>query len=102
MLRFVEAPEEKTLCEIAEDTYGRSLAQYHARVIQTAVGLAFHALPYRAVFVDTLIASQPAGTDLNSHETFRTFFKQVGIPAMQKVYDVTQALLTQANMLNLP
>lgn len=95
-------PPEKSLTELAQTSYEGTLSQHHPWPVRQAVGVAFHALPYREVFVKTLIGKQPPETHLNDEMACRDYLVRMTLPALRKAYQVTQEIFASAGMLNLP
>ncbi|EUB61501.1 Glycolipid transfer protein domain-containing protein [Echinococcus granulosus] len=95
-------PPELTLSELAKSAYDESLANHHPWVVRKAVAVAFLALPYRHTFVATLVANQPAGGDLKDEASCRDYLVGVALPTFRRVYQLTQDIYAEVNMLNLP
>ncbi|VDM30370.1 unnamed protein product [Hydatigera taeniaeformis] len=95
-------PPELTLSELAKSAYDESLATHHPWVVRQAVAVAFHTLPYRHTFVDTIVANQPAGGELKDEASCREYLVGVSLPTFRKVYQLTQDIYAKFDMLNLP
>ncbi|BHF67033.1 transfer protein [Sparganum proliferum] len=100
--RVCSEPDEKTLCELAQSAYDETLAKHHPWVVRNAVNVAFHALPYRQQFIESMVAAQPPDSQLNTVDACRDFLLKQGIPALKKAYDVTEAIYKKFDMLDLP
>ncbi|VDK39073.1 unnamed protein product [Dibothriocephalus latus] len=95
-------PDEKTLCELGQTAYDETLAKHHPWVVRNAVTVAFHALPNRQQFIEKMVASQPAESQLTTVDICRNFLIKEGIPALKKAYDVTETIYKKYDMLELP
>nr|CDS25391.1 glycolipid transfer protein domain containing protein [Hymenolepis microstoma] len=95
-------PPEIALSELTRSAYDGSLAHHHPWAVQKACGLAFLALPNRQTFISNLVAMQVANGCLNSEETCRQYLLETCIPTLRKVYQITQDIYAQNNMLDLP
>nr|VZI19304.1 unnamed protein product [Spirometra erinaceieuropaei] len=95
-------PDEKTLCELAQSAYDETLAKHHPWVVRNAVNVAFHALPYRQQFIESMVAAQPPDSQLTTVDACRDFLLKQGIPALKKAYEVTEAIYKKFDMLDLP
>ncbi|BHF67052.1 hypothetical protein SprV_0301007500 [Sparganum proliferum] len=71
--RVCSEPDEKTLCELAQSAYDETLAKHHPWVVRNAVNVAFHALPYRQQFIESMVAAQPPDSQLNTIDACRDF-----------------------------
>ncbi|XP_053546497.1 ceramide-1-phosphate transfer protein [Bombina bombina] len=79
-----------TLCS---DAYNDSLANYHPWLIRKTAGVAFLALPTRNTFFEVMNVG-----------TTEEVVEMLGeaMPYISKVYDITQELYSQHNLLDLP
>ncbi|VDL60374.1 unnamed protein product [Hymenolepis diminuta] len=100
--RVCSDPPEVTLSQLARTAYDESLAKYHPWAIQKACDLAFRALPYRQTFISNLVAMQALDGDLTTEETCRKYLIETSIPILRKVYQITQDIYAQNDMLDLP
>ncbi|KAK6477410.1 ceramide-1-phosphate transfer protein [Huso huso] len=75
------------------DAYNDSLAQHHAWIIRKAATMAFCALPGRAAFFHTM--------NVGSTEQVVAMLGEA-MPFISKVYEITEELYKQHNLLELP
>ncbi|XP_063001141.1 ceramide-1-phosphate transfer protein [Elgaria multicarinata webbii] len=78
---------------LCTDSYNASLANYHPWIIRKAATVAFYALPTRDAFLENM----KVGTGEEAVEMLGE-----ALPSISNVYEVTQALYTQHNLLDLP
>ncbi|XP_060614953.2 ceramide-1-phosphate transfer protein isoform X1 [Anolis sagrei] len=78
---------------LCADAYNASLANYHPWIIRKATILAFYTLPTRDAFLENM--------KVGTHEETVEMLGEA-LPSICKVYDVTQALYAQHNLLDLP
>ncbi|XP_043538047.1 ceramide-1-phosphate transfer protein-like [Chiloscyllium plagiosum] len=75
------------------EAYEQSLAKYHSWLVRKAAGIAFLALPARTEFLQILCLE-------GSKETKDKLWSAVNL--IERVYNVTQGMYAQYNMLELP
>uniref|UniRef100_A0A8D0DKW2 Ceramide-1-phosphate transfer protein n=1 Tax=Salvator merianae TaxID=96440 RepID=A0A8D0DKW2_SALMN len=75
------------------DSYNASLANYHPWIIRKAATMAFYALPARETFLENMKVG-----------TIEEAVAMLGeaLPSIVQIYDITQALYAQHNLLDLP
>ncbi|XP_042336458.1 ceramide-1-phosphate transfer protein [Sceloporus undulatus] len=78
---------------LCTDAYNASLANYHPWIIRKATTMAFYTLPSRDAFLENM--------NVGSHEEAVEMLGEA-LPYICKVYDVTQVLYAQHNILDLP
>ncbi|VDN96743.1 unnamed protein product [Rodentolepis nana] len=100
--KVCSGPPEIELSELTRSAYDGSLAHYHPWGVRKACGLAFLALPNRQTFISNLVAMQALNSGLNSEQTCQQYLLETCIPTLRKVYQTTQDIYDQNNMLDLP
>ncbi|KAJ7306406.1 hypothetical protein JRQ81_009753 [Phrynocephalus forsythii] len=78
---------------LCTDSYNASLANHHAWIIRKAATMAFYALPTR----DAFLANMRVGTNEEAIAML-----EEALPHIRKVYEVTESLYAQHNLLELP
>ncbi|NXT18511.1 CPTP protein, partial [Syrrhaptes paradoxus] len=87
------AREDARTSVICTDAYNASLAAYHPWVIRKAATVAFCALPSRNAFLETMnVGTAPEAVAMLGE----------ALPYICDVYDITQELFAQHNLLDLP
>merc|ERR1711992_16389 len=84
-------------CSLSQEAYKKTLMKYHPWVVQKAALLAMHMLPTREGLI--AIICEPADEEVvkKSAETL-----EKAVMAMKKVYDVTQEVYKEKDLLALP
>ncbi|XP_078283955.1 ceramide-1-phosphate transfer protein-like [Rhinoraja longicauda] len=82
-----------SMYQMCADAYRRSLGKHHGWLVRQAAALAFLALPTRAEFLHILCVQDGADTKAQLHRSVLT---------IERVYNITQHLYAQHNMLELP
>ncbi|XP_041130250.1 ceramide-1-phosphate transfer protein-like [Polyodon spathula] len=85
--------EDSKTSVMCTDAYNDSLAQHHAWIIRKAATAAFCALPGRAAFFQTM--------NVGSTEQVVEMLREA-MPFISKVYEITEELYKQHNLLELP
>ncbi|MBN3280730.1 CPTP protein, partial [Polyodon spathula] len=85
--------EDSKTSVMCTDAYNDSLAQHHAWIIRKAATVAFCALPGRAAFFQTM--------NVGSTEQVVAMLGEA-MPFISKVYEITEELYKQHNLLELP
>ncbi|MGH0131978.1 UNVERIFIED_CONTAM: hypothetical protein FKN15_048067 [Acipenser sinensis] len=85
--------EDSKTSVMCTDAYNDSLAQYHAWIIRKAATVAFCTLPGRAAFFQTM--------NVGSTEQVVAMLGEA-MPFISKVYEITEELYKQHNLLELP
>ncbi|KAK1157298.1 ceramide-1-phosphate transfer protein [Acipenser oxyrinchus oxyrinchus] len=85
--------EDSKTSVMCTDAYNDSLAQHHAWIIRKAATMAFCALPGRAAFFQTM--------NVGSTEQVVAMLGEA-MPFISKVYEITEELYKQHNLLELP
>jgi hypothetical protein len=93
MQQVADAEDNDKLSGLAADSYKNTLANYHPWMIRQAANLAMYALPTRKSLVGKM--------QKYDHDKSIEILREV-IPAAQSVYDVTQKIYEEKNILNLP
>lgn len=88
----VSTEDSKTSVMCAE-AYNESLAQHHPWVVRKAAGMAFHVLPGRPAFFEVM--------NVGSQEQVVSMLGEA-LPLISEVYQITEELYAQHNILNLP
>lgn len=88
----VSSQDEKTSVMCA-DAYNESLSQHHPWVVRKAAGLAFCVLPGRAAFFEVM--------NVGSAEQVVSVLGEA-VPLISEVYQITEALYTKHQLLDLP
>ncbi|XP_067828410.1 ceramide-1-phosphate transfer protein-like isoform X4 [Heptranchias perlo] len=84
--------ENDSISAMCADAYQQSLAKYHSWLVQKVTGIAFLALPSRTDFLHILCVQ-------DSKETKAKLWNTVN--AIERVYDITQRMYAQHDMLEL-
>ncbi|KAK1159461.1 ceramide-1-phosphate transfer protein [Acipenser oxyrinchus oxyrinchus] len=85
--------EDSKTSVMCTDAYNDSLAQHHAWIIRKAATMAFCVLPGRAAFFQTM--------NVGSTEQVVAMLGEA-MPFISKVYEITEELYKQHNLLELP
>ncbi|XP_064643254.1 ceramide-1-phosphate transfer protein-like [Lineus longissimus] len=93
MQRTADAQDDDKLSGLAGEAYKNTLAKYHAWMIRQAANLAMYALPTRKNLMSKI--------KKYDHDKAIEILREV-IPAAQAVYDITQKLYEEKNILDLP
>lgn len=91
--RLRTSTEDSNTSVMCSEAYNESLAQHHAWIIRKAAGTAFWALPGRATFFDVMNVGSPEQVMAVLGDT---------LPLISEVYQVTEDLYAQNNILELP
>lgn len=85
-----ENDRPSTMCS---EAYDRSLSEHHPWIVRQASSVAFRLLPTRSAFFEVM--------HVGAEEQVVAMLGEA-VPAIEKVYDVSQAVYTEHNMLDLP
>lgn len=88
----LSSPDDKTSVMCA-DAYNQSLSQHHPWVVRKAVGLAFCVLPGRAAFFEVM--------NVGPEEQVVAVLGEA-LPLISEVYQITETLYGQHQLLELP
>lgn len=88
----LSSPDDKTSVMCA-DAYNQSLSQHHPWVVRKAAGLAFCVLPGRAAFFDVM--------NVGPEEQVVAVLGEA-LPLISEVYQITETLYGQHQLLELP
>ncbi|XP_021472288.2 ceramide-1-phosphate transfer protein [Oncorhynchus mykiss] len=91
--RLQTSTEDSNTSVMCTEAYNESLAQHHTWIIRKAAGTAFWALPGRATFFDVMNVGSPEQVMAVLGDT---------LPLISEVYQVTEDLYAQNNILELP
>lgn len=91
--RLRTSSEDGKTSAMCADAYNESLAKYHPWVIRKAAGLAFYGLPGRQAFFEVMNVGTPEQVVAMLGEA---------LPLISEVYQITEDLYAQQNMLDLP
>ncbi|XP_026188526.1 ceramide-1-phosphate transfer protein [Mastacembelus armatus] len=91
--RLRTSTEDSKTSVMCAEAYNESLAQYHPWVIRKAAGMAFCVLPGRSAFFEVMNVGPPEQVVAMLGEA---------LPLISEVYQITEDLYTQHNLLNLP
>ncbi|XP_071021870.1 ceramide-1-phosphate transfer protein-like [Oncorhynchus clarkii lewisi] len=91
--RLQTSTEDSNTSVMCSEAYNESLAQHHAWIIRKAAGTAFWALPGRATLFDVMNVGSPEQVMAVLGDT---------LPLISEVYQVTEDLYAQNNILELP
>lgn len=85
-------------CSLSQEAYKGTLMKFHPWVVQKAALMAMHMLPTKEGLIQKII------TDQNDQEALdkATGTLKEAVIAMQKVYELTQDLYLEKDLLNLP
>jgi len=91
----LEAQEK--CCPLSQEAYKKTLMKYHPWVVQKAATLAMHMLPTKEGLIEKIC-------DFNDEEAIKNAAATLekAVDAMKKVYDVTQELYGEKDLLGLP
>nr|XP_056721381.1 ceramide-1-phosphate transfer protein [Euleptes europaea] len=85
--------EDSSTAALCAEAYNASLANHHPWIIRKTALLSFYVLPARNAFLELMNVGTPAEAVAMLEEA---------LPSISKVYDVTQALYAQHNLLDIP
>ncbi|XP_010873644.1 ceramide-1-phosphate transfer protein [Esox lucius] len=91
--RLRTSTEDSKTSVMCSEAYNESLSQYHPWYIRKAAGTAFWALPGRAQFFDVMNVGEPEQVVAMLGDA---------LPLISEVYQVTEDLYIQNNLLELP
>ncbi|CAB1330017.1 unnamed protein product [Coregonus sp. 'balchen'] len=91
--RLRTSTEDSKTTVMCSEAYNESLSQHHAWIIRKAAGTAFWALPGRATFFDVMNVGSPEQVVAILGDA---------LPLISEVYQVTEDLYAQNNILELP
>lgn len=91
--RLRTSSEDSKTSVMCAESYNESLAQHHPWVIRKAAGMAFCVLPGRASFFEVMNVGTPEQVVAMLGEA---------LPLISEVYQITEELYAQNNMLDLP
>ncbi|XP_048375550.1 ceramide-1-phosphate transfer protein [Sphaerodactylus townsendi] len=85
--------EDSSTAALCAEAYNASLANHHPWLIRKTALLSFYVLPARNDFLELMNVGTPADAVAMLEEA---------LPSISKVYDITQALYAQHNLLDIP
>ncbi|XP_060931018.1 ceramide-1-phosphate transfer protein [Limanda limanda] len=91
--RLRTSSEDSKTGVMCSEAYNESLSQYHPWVIRKAAGVAFHVLPGRPAFFEVMNVGPPEQVVAMLGEA---------MPLISEVYDITEKLYAQHNLLDIP
>lgn len=91
--RLRTSTEDSKTSVMCADAYNESLAQHHPWVVRKAAGMAFCVLPGRQAFIEVMNVGPPEKVVAMLGEA---------LPLISEVYQITEDLYSQHNMLDLP
>lgn len=91
--RLRTSSEDDKTSVMCSESYNESLAQHHPWVIRRAAGMAFYVLPGRQAFFEVMNVGTPEQVVAMLGEA---------LPLISEVYQITEELYAQNNMLDLP
>ena len=91
--RLRTSNEDTKTSIMCSESYNESLSQHHPWVVRKAAGVAFCVLPGRPAFFEVMNVGPPEQVVAKLGEA---------IPLISEVYQITEDLYTQQNMLDLP
>lgn len=91
--RLRTSNEDGKTSVMCAEAYNESLSQHHAWVIRKAAGMAFCVLPGREAFLEVMNVGTP--------EQAVTMLGEA-LPLISEVYQITEDLYAQHNLLDLP
>ncbi|XP_029013169.1 ceramide-1-phosphate transfer protein [Betta splendens] len=91
--RLRTSTEDSKTSVMCADAYNESLAQHHPWVVRKAAGMAFCMLPGRPAFFEVMNVGSPEQVVAVLGEA---------LPLISEVYQITEALYAQHNLLDLP
>lgn len=91
--RLRTSNEDGKTSVMCADAYNESLAQHHPWVVRKAAGMAFCVLPGRPAFLEVMNVGPPEQVVAMLGEA---------LPLISEVYQITEDLYAQNNMLDLP
>nr|XP_020441234.1 ceramide-1-phosphate transfer protein [Monopterus albus] len=91
--RLRTSTEDSKTSFMCAEAYNESLAKYHTWMVRTAAGMAFHMLPGRPAFFEVMNVGPP-------EQVVAILGK--ALPLISEVYQITEDLYAQHNLLDLP
>lgn len=91
--RLRTSSEESKTSVLCAEAYNESLAQYHPWVVSQAAGMAFWMLPGRQAFFEVMNVGPPEQVVAVLGEA---------LPLISEVYQITETIYAQHNLLDLP
>lgn len=91
--RLRTSSEDSKTSVMCAEAYNESLAQHHPWVVRTAAGMAFCVLPGRPAFFEVMNVGPPEQVVAVLGEA---------LPLISEVYQITETLYAQHNLLDLP
>lgn len=91
--RLRTSGEDSKTSVMCADAYNESLAQHHPWLVRKAAGMAFCVLPGRSAFLEVMNVGPPEQVVAMLGEA---------LPLISEVYQITEDLYAQNNMLDLP
>ncbi|XP_054857451.1 ceramide-1-phosphate transfer protein [Eublepharis macularius] len=85
--------EDSSTSALCAEAYNASLANHHPWIIRKTALLSFYVLPNRNSFLELMNVGTPADAVEMLEEA---------LPSISKIYDITQALYAQHNLLDIP
>lgn len=91
--RLRTSSEDSKTSVMCTDSYNESLSQHHPWVVRKAAGMAFCMLPGRLAFFEVMNVGPPEQVVATLGEA---------LPLISEVYQITEDIYAQQNLLNLP
>lgn len=91
--RLRTSGEESKTSDMCTEAYNESLAQHHPWVVRKAASMAFYMLPGRPAFFEVMNVGPPEQVVAVLGEA---------LPLISEVYQITETLYAQHNLLDLP
>ena len=88
---------EEKCCGMSQEAYKKTLIKFHPWVVQKAALMAMHMLPTKEGLIQKICDDPNEDKIKEVTETLNA-----AVQAMQKVYDITQELYKEKELLNLP
>ena len=88
---------EEKCCGMSQEAYKKTLMKFHPWVVQKAALMAMHMLPTKEGLIQKICDDPNEDKIKEVTETLNA-----AVQAMQKVYDITQELYKEKELLNLP
>ena len=85
-------------CPLSQDAYNNSLKKFHPWIVQKGALLAMHMLPTKRGLLEKVSGAQFESDKYNKAEELVPH----GVKVMQEVYDKTNEIYVQFDLLNLP
>lgn len=93
-----KAEEKSSLASVGRESYKKTLAKYHPWLIQKSAMLALYSLPYRHQFIERAFGCVPTPEQMDKIGEYMLKLSQIA----DEVYNVTEKLYEEHNLLDLP